>query len=154
MKLDQLNRWLTLAANLGVLLGIFLIIAELRQNARITQAQTRNDVSTELLDLLTPVYTDPQLADLLNRAEAGDDLNDVEAAQFRYRAQTMFRYWENVHYQYRVGLYDEAEFSNQEAAWRIFMTRQPYIELWCAQRATFSAEFVAAFDTLLPDQGC
>jgi len=30
-------------------------------------------------------------------------------------------YFENVHYQYRQGLYDEAEFSTQEDAWRRFL---------------------------------
>ena len=33
MKAAKLNRWLTLGANLGVLVGIFLLIAELNQNS-------------------------------------------------------------------------------------------------------------------------
>lgn len=32
MKLDKLNQWLTLAANLGVLVGILFVAVQLRQN--------------------------------------------------------------------------------------------------------------------------
>ena len=30
----------------------------------------------------------------------------------------MLRYWEDVHYQYRLGLYDEVEYERQKAAWK------------------------------------
>ena len=33
----------------------------------------------------------------------------------------MFRYLKNVHYQYRQGLYNEAELSTREDAWREFL---------------------------------
>lgn len=39
MKSDRLNRWLTLGANLGVLVGIILLIIELDQNQDMLQAQ-------------------------------------------------------------------------------------------------------------------
>ena len=50
-RLDRLNRWLTLAANLGVLLGLIMLIVEVRQNAalsRATMEQQKNDVLAEI----------------------------------------------------------------------------------------------------------
>jgi hypothetical protein len=39
MDSDRLNRWLTLGANVGVLVGIVLILMELNQNAELMRAQ-------------------------------------------------------------------------------------------------------------------
>ena len=39
MTSDRVNRWLTLGANLGVLVGIILILIELNQNADLMRAQ-------------------------------------------------------------------------------------------------------------------
>lgn len=43
MKAENLNRWLTLGANLGVLVGIILLIAELNQNSTLMRAQIFNE---------------------------------------------------------------------------------------------------------------
>jgi hypothetical protein len=39
MDIDRLNRWLTLVANVGVLIGLVVLIAELRQSSAIAEAQ-------------------------------------------------------------------------------------------------------------------
>ena len=48
MKLDDLNRWLTLAANLGVILGIVFIGIEMNQSTRATKAQTAQEIWNQL----------------------------------------------------------------------------------------------------------
>lgn len=50
-RLDRINRWLTLAANIGVLLGLVVLIIEVRQNASLTRAamdQQKNDFLAEI----------------------------------------------------------------------------------------------------------
>ena len=41
MDTDRLNRWLTLGANIGVLIGIVLLVIEVRQNNSNLVAQAR-----------------------------------------------------------------------------------------------------------------
>jgi len=86
------------------------------------RAQTRNDVSVQIVELLRDVSTDPQLASLLTRASGREPLTEGEVTQHRHRILAMLRYFENVHYQYRQDLYDEAEYSRQEDAWHRFLT--------------------------------
>jgi len=45
MQLDDLNKWLTLAANVGVLAGIIFLAIELQQNTNMMQAQTRQAIT-------------------------------------------------------------------------------------------------------------
>jgi len=153
--MDRLNRWLTLVANLGVLVGIFLVFVELGQNREAIQAQTRHELAVQLVDLLSQVAGDPELAAALNAAGAGAEMDPVETTQFQHRVLSMFRYFENVHYQYRQGLYDPDEFGAQLEAWRSSgYAQMPAAQaLWCDSRAFFSPEFRSAFDDLVAE-GC
>ena len=43
MNSDKLGRWLTLAANFGVIAGLILVAIQINQNTEITKAQIAND---------------------------------------------------------------------------------------------------------------
>lgn len=57
-RADRLTRWLTLGANLGVVLGLIILIVEVQQNATLTRADMksrRNDVLVQIeLSLAQP----------------------------------------------------------------------------------------------------
>jgi hypothetical protein len=155
MNSDRLNSWLTLAANLGVLAGIILVVVELGQNREMIRAQTRSDVAAELVELLRDVPSNPQLAEVLVQASEGGELTAAEYLQFQQRVVSMLRYFENVHYQYRQGLYDEGEFLTQQEAWkRFYGTPSETVAVWCDYRLTFSPDFREAFDALLTTSTC
>lgn len=48
MPMKQLNRWLTLGANLGVVLGLIILIVELRQNSALSRAALEADKNNQL----------------------------------------------------------------------------------------------------------
>jgi hypothetical protein len=156
MDKDRLNRWLSLAANLAVLAGIVLLAFELEQNREMMRAQTRNELSVQIVDLLSQVATSDELSSLLVRSVSGEPLSVEETFQFQHRALAMLRYFENVHYQYRQGMYDEEEFSAQREAWRGFVnnTNTAYVSVWCAWRETFSPEFRMELEALFSTHTC
>lgn len=155
MDTDKLNRWLTLGANLGVLAGLALLLVELNQNHEMMRAQTRHEIAAGIVDLLLVPASNEQLAELMYRAETGGDLTPEEHFQFAMRTNALLRYWEDVHYQYRVGLYDEVEFSKQKEAWRNALHRSEGMRAyWCDKRSLYSPQYMAEMDALLPDSGC
>ena len=152
---DRLNRWLTLGANLGVLIGIILLVFELNQNRDMMRAQTRNEMSNNIVNLLNASATNSDLARIMRRANAGEQLTADELFQFSERQGAMFRYWENVHYQYRMGLYDEAEFSKQKEAWRAYINQSEAVaDQWCRIRRFVADAFASEIDGLLVDNSC
>ena len=155
MNSDTLHRWLTLAANLGVLFGLILLVVELGQNRSMMMAQTRNELSSGVVELFVRVAENPELADLRRRADEGEVLSDREFYQYAMVTRAFFRYWENVHYQYRHGMYDDLEFSRQRVSWRQYAERSPaLVRYWCDQRSGFSDMFVAEFNALMPPGAC
>jgi hypothetical protein len=152
---DKLNRWLTLGANLGVLAGLLLLVLELSQNREMMRAQTRHEMAAGIVDLLLVPASNEQLADLMYRAETGGELTPQERFQFKMRTNALLRYWEDVHYQYRVGLYDDVEFSKQREAWRAALSRSAGMhDYWCEVRMLYSPQFMEEMDALLPEDGC
>jgi hypothetical protein len=155
MDSDRLNKWLTLGANIGVFVGIVLLIVELDQNRDMMRAQTRHEIAAGIVDLLLVPASNQQLADLMYRAKTGGELTPQENFQFKMRTNALFRYWEDVHYQYRVGLYDEVEFSKQKEAWNVALNRSEGMRnYWCDVRTLYSPEYMSEMDELLPEPGC
>jgi hypothetical protein len=108
-----------------------------------------------IVDLLQVAAENEQLADILYRAHSGGELTPPELFRFRMRTNALLRYWEDVHYQYRVGLYDETEFKRQRDAWQAsFSSSSPAQAYWCKVRTLYSPEFMAFMDGLLAVNRC
>jgi hypothetical protein len=102
----------------------------------------------------TPADND-QLADVLFRGVYGEALTSIESIQFQMRTNALFRYWEDVHYQYRVGLYDDAEFERQRDAWRVSLERSRVTrDYWCKMWLLYSPEFAGEMDGSLVTSSC
>ncbi len=112
MKRIDLGQALGILANLGVLVGILLLVFELSQNRVMMRALSRNDLSQGLTDVLSPMAADDELADLLLRGNRGEELTPSEAYRFEIFSELVFRYWENVHYHIRQD-------------WRALLSRRP-----------------------------
>lgn len=155
MKKIDLGQILGVLANLGVLVGILLLVYELNQNREMMQAQTRHDISSEFVGLMISAASNGQLANLIRRGDLGEELSPDEQYRFERYTRGMFRYWENVHYQYRLGLYDEQEFVKQRAAWQAYFARSKgAVARWCAAHDQFSTEYRREMDELITPGSC
>ena len=151
----RLNWWLTITANIAVLIGIVLLIVELDQNRDMMRAQTRSDLAMGIVSIQSGIAENEQLAEVLAKARDGETLSAGESLQFANRMLAMFRYWENVHYQYRMGLYDEVEFLKQKDAWEDYINvSDVQVDAWCRFRDTFSPEFAQEVDGIINQRSC
>lgn len=64
MNIDNANRWLTLVANFGVLLGIVFLVIELRQNTTALTASAYQSRSADLQQYSLTVAESHELAEL------------------------------------------------------------------------------------------
>jgi hypothetical protein len=154
MNPGRFDRWIGLGANVGVVLGLFLLILlilQLNQNRSMMRAQTRNEIAMGGVSLLSMPSNNAQLAGVLQRADSGGQLTPEEYVQYRRYLIATYRYYENAYYQYRHGLYDEAEYTTQKVAWRNYVSRSAAsVAIWCDMRPSFSPEFAREMDSLIP----
>ena len=152
MKKLTLGQGIGILANVGVLAGLLLLAFELSQNREMMQAQTRHDLTQGIVDQVLILATDEEFSELVARVQSGaSDLSEVDSSRYNAFVNARLRYWEDVHYQYRLGLYDESEFSAQMGAWRLFLQSEATQERWRLTRQNYSPEFAAEIDSLLSD---
>lgn len=151
MNADKINKWLTLAANVAVVAGIFFLALELSQNSRMMHAQTRNAITAAILDFQFSAESSG-LREVARRAN--EDVSDLTAEELQQLAQlyvSNLRLWENIHYQYRNGVFDEDEFAAERNSWRAVGERTPVLRaVYCQlkQQRSLSPAFVAEMDKL------
>lgn len=78
MKKLELGQAVQVFGNIAVVLGILLLAFELNQNHDMTRAQTRSEISRQITDFLSGVAGDSELASLMRRAQAGEELTADE----------------------------------------------------------------------------
>lgn len=117
MRRIDLGQTVTILANLGVLIGILLLVYELAQNREMMRAQTRNSVAEMLVNLLAVEVSDSEISEIWVKRRSGEPLTAVEFERFQVLQWAYWRYRENVHYQYRNGLYEEDEYLALRAVW-------------------------------------
>jgi hypothetical protein len=155
MSKDRLIQSIALAANCVTILGLILVIMQLQQNRTLMRAQVRHELATTIVELLNSWANNSQMASVIRRGSVGEQLTPDEQFQFRMRCNALLRYWEDVHYQHRLGLYDDAEYAKQQAAWKdSFANSVGLVNYWCEMRTLYSPRFVAQIDDLLPPHSC
>lgn len=154
MKKIDAGQTLQLLGNFGVIVGILLLVYELNQNRDMMMAQTRNELSQGIVEILLAITEDEESSSLWIRGVRGDDLPEDELTRYRIIANAEARYQENVHYQYRQGLYDESEFQAQRDLWATLYSAKGRADAFCDLRTGLSPEFAAEIEGLLTTYQC
>ena len=149
MKKIDFGQTVSILANIGVIAGIIFLAIEVQQNNTLMRAQTRSDIARDISGMLLGNAHSPFLEEMAFPEEL--QAYGGNTGQFRraIASNAMFRIWENMHYQHRMGLYDDAEFRFELEAWRGNLAQEPIKSIWCSSRPSFSPEFVETVASLL-----
>ena len=165
MNWDAIGAIGELVGAMAVVMTLAYLAIQIKQGTRATRAQTRSMLTQQLLEfhknnLLAHTSTDI----ILKRLTDAESLTPAEIHFDDLRMTIVssmgFRYWENVHYQYRNGMYDDDEFQAQKNAWRevmsgdssLLLTENRFRENWPRMKHSYSPSFVALVDSLISDQ--
>ena len=107
MNLDNLNKWLTLVANIGVLAGIIFLAIEVGQNQSSldeTNAINRADTAfkaTEYFNVTRSMLAqDEQLARIWIEGSAGNELTQVDQLRFLSLCETNLWTFQSLYLRY------------------------------------------------------
>ena len=104
---------MTLAANIGVLVGILLLLAELDQNSTLMRAQIFNERASQGIDQFMTVAESPELSEIMTLLREADWPDDPSAFSKLTSTQQSQYWWflradrfrvENLLYQQALGV--------------------------------------------------
>lgn len=116
MNTDTVNKWLTLGANVGVVIGLILLLIEIDQNSDLVRAQihqARSDAHVWMKEdsadseFLLPALEKFRLAGGSENMDAMDALTLIEAARVKLSMEAAHQDYDNLFYQYQQGYLDE-----------------------------------------------
>lgn len=155
MKSVNLGQAMSILANVGVVIGIAFLAIEINQSNQLARAQTRSELSGSLTSLTQGLASDPELTALwLYGADDPDALSEIEEGRLYLSWVALFRIWENMHYQYRNGLFEDTEFEAEREVWRISVQGPYFQRFFCRVNAQFSPEFIQEIRELMPPINC
>ena len=110
MDSDKVNRWLSLIANIGVVIGLFLLIAELNHASRLAEVEAYQTRIRDIQELNIQLAMSDSLADILSKAKS-EGVESLTPSEFR-RARAWYgaimRGMQGQYYQYQNGFLDRA----------------------------------------------
>lgn len=106
---DRLNRWLTLGANLGVLLGLIILIVEVRQNAELTRATMGSGLNDTLTQIELNLANPEIAAAWVKSVRDPEGLSDVEARMVESHLVAVMLQWAHMFNMERAGLVPRTE---------------------------------------------
>ena len=153
MNLDNFNKWLTLIANVGVLVGIIFLAIEVQQNSRMMQAQTRDSIAGKLSDYYKDIGSSEYASNLYFQGIRGDleTFAGPESLSFRFLVNSNLRLWENEFYQYKAGLFGEEDFVARSSTWPDVIGFPGFMQEWVRNRRAFEPEFREYVNSLLEE---
>ena len=102
--LDRWSRWLTLGTNVGVVLGLIIVIAEMRQNAALTRAEMDQQKNQFLAEIELSIAR-PEMANIwVKSIQTPEALTDAEGRMVESHLAAMMLQWDQMFQMEAAGL--------------------------------------------------
>ena len=151
MKSEQLNWFLTIGANAGVILGLVFLAIQIHQSTLATQATLHLDLVTYGRENAELLSADDELANIVLRGERDlDSLSPVERERFLVFTTWRMTIWETAFLNWDTGVVAD-RFWEQFDAWysEIMRSAPGYEDWWAESRHGFDPEFRKHVDEVL-----
>jgi hypothetical protein len=149
MDADHTNKWLTLTANVGVILSLLFLAYEINQSTKATIAAASQGLTDQSI-----LYFDAQLdheaiSQAVYKHHQDDELSGYELHQLDLLQRMNFRVFENAFLQYKRGLYEEREWDRYRRIIAGHMADNPIaIQMWERTQGSWTDEFAAEVESL------
>ncbi len=139
--LASVNRWLTLSANVGVLIGLIFLAVEVRYAGNATELQTIESTTEGWFRLNELIISDAKMARIwVLGLEYPEALTDVESIQFSMFIRMFANQVERVGNHYELGLASEEDYQSSLAQLATFINK-PGGKLFRKTSPGFDEEF-------------
>ena len=151
MNSDNLNKWLTLGANLGVFLGLILVAYEVNQSGTSLELAASSDGVDNFTQAMEVLVQDEDLAKLIYRAERSfEELDDFE----KWRVSKYLDGYMSMSgqdYLVQTKMSDANTASGMKDDWRENMTLQMYRDYWSRSEERFNPDFRRFINEILTE---
>jgi hypothetical protein len=128
----------------GVIASLLYLAVQIRSSTAATKAAAGEAATRSFREVLTPVYSDPKLAQLFGDLHA--NFGSLKGVERHQAVQLMFQCWkaaESIHYHYARGMLDPMTWASWESLFVNYINTPGFHAYWELRRTVYTAEFQA-----------
>ena len=138
MNLETINVWGQIIASLGVIVSLFYVAVQVRQNTRSARAVVVDSLARSMHDLAIQMAQNDQLLMTASMLKDWSSASEMERARYASFMLGYFKLFENGWFQMRQGTLEAEQWEGYDAFLRsVWMV--PTVKTWWSMRRTFFA---------------
>lgn len=150
MKLQDADKWLSVIANLGVIVGIIFLAYELRQNTLATDLEVASNFHNSFSEIEMLIAGDSEFSQLLLKGRDNEKVTPHESFRLAVFYGNVLRHWQNVHFQYFSGGLDEDIWLGQQEYFTLVLSQDARLaEHWRTSKNHYSPRFNRVMQTMI-----
>ena len=152
MKGEKLNSWLSLGATIGVVIGLVLLVMEIRQNTDMMEAQINQSRTETAMSQQEATYNSEFMPPILVKVESGEQLSAEEMLRYEPYFRAFNRNMDNQLWQYdHEFLGNNITRSIRGAVREVIGGSQLGIDEWERQKESYTDEYIVFVDEAIAD---
>ena len=152
MKGEKLNSWLSLGATVGVVIGLVLLVMEIRQNTDMMEAQINQSRTEAAMSEQQAFFNSEFMPAILVKVESGEQLSAEEMLRYQADFRSFNRNVDNQLWQYNRGfLGNNIPRSVRGAVREVIGGSQLGIDEWERQKESYTDEYIVFVDEAIAD---
>ena len=138
MNVETINVWAQLIASIGVIVSLFYVAAQVRQNTRSSRAIVVDSLARSMHDLAIEMAQNDQLLTTATMLKDWSNASEMERARYASFMLGYFKLFENGWFQMRQGTLERDQWEGYDAFLRSVWV-VPTVKTWWSMRRTFFA---------------
>lgn len=154
MNTQKLNSWLSLAANLGVVVGLLVLVIELQQNTAMMESQIHQGRTEAAQSEQQAVFNSDYIPQILVKVANGEALTAEEIHRYETYFRAFNRNMDNQLWQFHRGfLSQNIPRSVRDAVREVIAGNRLSLDLWEKTKSSYTDEYIGFVDAALADLG-
>ncbi len=152
MTSEKVNKWLSLGANFGVVIGLVLLIVEIGQNTEMMRAQINQSRTDTAISEQQAAFNSDYVPALLAKRDRGEQFSEEEMTRWETYFRAGNRNQDNNLWQYNQGFLGEnTPRSIRGFARGVIGGSDIGITTWDSQKYSYTDEYVAFVEEAIAD---
>ena len=152
MKGEKLNSWLSLGANVGVVIGLVLLVMEIQQNTDMMEAQINQSRTETAISEQQAGYNSDYMPAIRVKVEREEQLSREEMLRYEDYVRAFNRNMDNQLWQYNRGfLGNNIPRSIRNGVRGVIGKNRLSIDVWDRQKVSYTDNYVAFVDEAIAD---
>ena len=150
MNWDALGALAELLGAIGVVVSLVYLAIQIQRNTSAIRASTAQQVTNRGGEIAEAIASHSDLASIQQRGLfEPESLTDEESFRFSNIMNAVFRAYENMDYQHRIGLLDDDIWTGLDNNLNKVVTRAGFAEWWLSARDGYNDEFRSRINSIV-----